>query len=85
MKITCDISIEYGDVNEAKTILKSVEVDNLNFADSYIKGKFIETHIENNSIKDLYTAIVDYIGTNTIFHNYSDSSSTFNDFSLINL
>ena len=61
MKIICKISIEYKDINEARKILKSVEVDNLNFADSQIVGKSIETHIENNSINSILHTIDDYL------------------------
>ena len=39
MNITCDVSIKYDDVKKAKTVLKSIEVDNLNFVKSQINGK----------------------------------------------
>ena len=61
MKVTCDISIEYDDVKKAKTIMKSIEVDNLNFTKSQIKEKRLETHIEGNSISSLLHTLDDFL------------------------
>ena len=61
MKIICDISIFYKDHDEARTILKSVEVDNMNFVDSHLVGKSIETRIENISISSILHTIDDYL------------------------
>ena len=61
MNITCDVSIKYDDVKEAKTVLKSIEVDNLNFVKSQINGEKLETHIECNSISSLLHTLDDYL------------------------
>ena len=61
MKITCDVNIEYDDAKEAKNVLKSIEVDNLNFAKSQINGKRLETHIEENSVSSLLHTLDDYL------------------------
>lgn len=61
MKITCDVNIEYGDAKKAKAVLRSIEVDNLNFAKSQINGKRLETHIEGNSVSSLLHTLDDYL------------------------
>ena len=61
MNITCDVSIKYDDVKKEKTVLKSIEVDNLNFVKSQINGKKLETHIECNSISSLLHTLDDYL------------------------
>jgi hypothetical protein len=61
MNIKCDISIEYDDVKKAEKILKSIEVDNINFAESQINGKRLETHIESNTISSLLHTLDDYL------------------------
>jgi len=61
MNITCDVNIEYDDVKKAKTILKSIDVDNLNFVKSQINGKKLETHIECNSVSSLIHTLDDYL------------------------
>jgi hypothetical protein len=61
MKITCNIKIEYKDIKEADKILKSIEVDNLNYITSLRKGKIIDTIIESNSISSIIHSLDDYL------------------------
>ena len=61
MKISCDVKIEYDDEKKTETVLKSIEVDNLNYAKSQKKGKFLVTHIESNSISSLIHTLDDYL------------------------
>ena len=61
MNIICDVNIEYDNVKKAKTVLKSIEVDNLNFIKSQIKGNQLKTHIECNSISSLIHTLDDYL------------------------
>ena len=61
MKITCNVKIEYKDVKEADKILKSIEVDNLNYIKSERKGKVINTNIESNSISSIIHTLDDYL------------------------
>ena len=39
MEVACDIVIDFDDSEKVKTVLKSIEVDNLDFVDSKINGK----------------------------------------------
>lgn len=61
MKITCNVKIEYKDIKEADKILKSIEVDNLDYIRSERKGKFINTDIESNSISSIIHTLDDYL------------------------
>jgi len=61
MKIKCQVSIEFDDVNTAKTILKSIEIDNLQFIESQINGKKLETNIHGKSISSLIHTLDDYL------------------------
>ena len=61
MKINCKVKIEYKDIEEADKILKSIEVDNLDYIRSERKGKFINTEIESNSISSIIHTLDDYL------------------------
>jgi len=61
MKIKCDIAIEYDDIKKTKNILKSIEIDNLNFVKSSIKGKKINAHIEGKSVSSIINTLDDYL------------------------
>ena len=61
MKINCNVKIEYKDIEEADKILKSIEVDNLDYIKSERKGKFINTEIESNSISSIIHTLDDYL------------------------
>ncbi len=61
MKISCKVKIDYEDENETKSILNSIEVDNLDYIQSKKKGKTIITNIESNSISSLIHTLDDYL------------------------
>jgi tRNA threonylcarbamoyladenosine modification (KEOPS) complex Pcc1 subunit len=61
MKINCDVKIDYKNGKEADVILKSIEVDNLEYIKSKIKGNAIEAHIESKSISSLIHTLDDYL------------------------
>jgi hypothetical protein len=61
MKIECKVSIEFEDVKTANAILKSIEIDNLNFIKSQIIGRKIETNIEGNTVSSLIHTLDDFL------------------------
>jgi len=61
MKAYCDIVVEYDDEKKAKTVLKSIEVDNFEFVNAQVKGTQLETHIESNSVSSLLHTLDDYL------------------------
>ena len=61
MKISCDVNIDYENEKETKAILNSIEVDNLDYIQSKIKGKTLITHIESNSIPSLIHTLDDFL------------------------
>jgi len=61
MKATCDVVIEFDDAKKVRTILKSIEVDNLDFVKSKAKGKRLEAHIESKSVSSLIHTLDDYL------------------------
>ena len=61
MKVTCNVVIEYDDVKKTETVLRSIEVDNLDFVKSQINGRQLEAHIESKSISSLLHTLDDYL------------------------
>ena len=61
MKISCDVVIDFDDEKQAKTVLKSVEIDNFDFLKSKISGKELKTQIESNSVSSLIHTLDDYL------------------------
>jgi tRNA threonylcarbamoyladenosine modification (KEOPS) complex Pcc1 subunit len=61
MKASCNIVIEFDSKNKAEHVLKSVEVDNLDFVKTKIKDKRIEAKIESNSVSSLLHTLDDYL------------------------
>jgi len=61
MKTFCDIVVECGDRKKAKTVLKSIEVDNFEFVNAQVKGTQLEAHIESNSVSSLLHTLDDYL------------------------
>ena len=61
MKASCEIVIEFNDVEKAKTVLKSIEVDNFDFIKSWRDGKKLSAHIESISISSLIHTLDDYL------------------------
>ena len=61
MKVTCDVVIEYDDPKKMKTVLQSIEVDNLDFVKSRGTGKRLEAHIESTSVSSLLHTLDDFL------------------------
>ena len=61
MKVACDVVIEFDDDKKAKTVLKSIEVDNLDFIKSEANGKKLEATIKTNSVPSLLHTLDDYL------------------------
>ena len=61
MKASCDVVIEFDNAKKVKTVLKSIEIDNLNFVTTKIKGKCLEAHVESNSVSSLLHTLDDYL------------------------
>jgi len=61
MKVTCDVVIEYDDFKKTETVLRSIEVDNLDFVKSQTNGRQLEAHIESESISSLIHTLDDYL------------------------
>jgi hypothetical protein len=74
MKAICDITLEYGDADKAKKIQKSIEVDNLDFVRSQVKGKKLEAHIESKSISSLLHTLDDFLACATVADKVVDKS-----------
>jgi len=74
MKAICDITLEYDDAGITKKIQKSIEVDNLNFVRSQVKGKKLEAHIESTSISSLLHTLDDFLACVTVADKVLDKS-----------
>jgi tRNA threonylcarbamoyladenosine modification (KEOPS) complex Pcc1 subunit len=61
MDVACEIVIEFDDIDKAKTVLKSIEVDNLDFVNSKINGKKLEATIKASSVSSLLHTLDDYL------------------------
>lgn len=61
MDVACDVVIEFDDANKARTVLKSIEVDNFDFVKSKIDGKKLEACIKTNSVSSLLHTLDDYL------------------------
>ena len=74
MKAICDITIEYDNIEKAKTVKKAIEVDNLEYARSKIKEKKLETHIESKSVSSLLHTLDDFLACVTVAEKIVDKS-----------
>ena len=61
MEINCNIKIDFKDEKETKSILRSIEVDNLDYIKSRQNGRTIVTNIKSKSISSLIHTIDDYL------------------------
>jgi tRNA threonylcarbamoyladenosine modification (KEOPS) complex Pcc1 subunit len=61
MDVACEIVIEFDDIDKAKTVLKSIEVDNLDFVNSKINGKKLKATIKASSVSSLLHTLDDYL------------------------
>ena len=61
MDVACEIVIEFDDIDKAKTVLKSIEVDNFDFINSKVIGKKLEATIKATSVSSLLHTLDDYL------------------------
>lgn len=61
MQASCDIVIDFDDVDKVKTVLRSIEVDDLNFVKSKADGKRLKAHLEGESVSSLLHTLDDYL------------------------
>ena len=61
MKVSCDVVIEYDDAKKAETILRSIEVDNFDFVQSWTDRRHLEAHMESTSVSSLLHTLDDYL------------------------
>jgi len=61
MDINCEITIDIGDSEKIKTILKSVQVDDFDFVKSKANGKKLEAKIKTNSVSSMLHTLDDYL------------------------
>lgn len=61
MKASCDVVIEFDDVEKVETVLRSIKVDDFNYVRSKADGKRLEAHIESSSVSSLLHTLDDYL------------------------
>lgn len=61
MKAKCSLTIDIGDAEKAKNILKSLKVDDLNFVKSRVMKGTLKAEISSNSIASLLHTLDDYL------------------------
>jgi len=72
MQVNCDITIDFGDANKVKTVLKSIKVDDFDFVKSKASGKRLEAKIKTNSISSLIHTLDDYLSCVSVALNVVD-------------
>jgi tRNA threonylcarbamoyladenosine modification (KEOPS) complex Pcc1 subunit len=61
MKAQCKIVIEYDTAETAKTVLRSVNVDDLDFVRSQVTDNKLEAAITSDSLSSLMHTLDDYL------------------------
>jgi len=61
MNVSCEVVINFDDEKQAKTVLKSIEVDDFDFVKSKISGKELNAQIESNSVSSLIHTLDDFL------------------------
>jgi len=61
MNAKCDLVIEFENIDDVKTVLKSVSVDDFDFVKSKIDGKKLVASIESKSVPSLLHTLDDYL------------------------
>ena len=61
MKISCNLTIEYESEKMAKTILRAVQVDDVDFVSSKISGTQLTATIKSSSVSSLLHTLDDYL------------------------
>ncbi len=61
MDVACKIIIEFDDLKKAKTVLRSIRVDDFSFVKSKINNNRLEAAINAKSISSLIHTLDDYL------------------------
>jgi tRNA threonylcarbamoyladenosine modification (KEOPS) complex Pcc1 subunit len=61
MDVSCEVKIEFDDLHKAKTVLRSVQVDDFDFVKSKINNNTLEAEIKAKSIPSLIHTLDDYL------------------------
>ena len=61
MDVACEIVIEFDDSKKAKTVLRSIRVDDFDFVKSEINNNRLEATINAKSISSLIHTLDDYL------------------------
>jgi tRNA threonylcarbamoyladenosine modification (KEOPS) complex Pcc1 subunit len=72
MDVKCELIIELENNEKAKTILRSVQVDDISFVDSKIEGKKFKATIKATSISSLLNTLNDFLSCISIVMNILD-------------
>lgn len=61
MEVVCEVVIEFNDTEKAKTVLRSIRVDDFDFVKSKININRLEATIKAKSISSLIHTLDDYL------------------------
>lgn len=61
MDVSCNIKIKFDSPDDVKTVLKSIQVDDLGFVKSKINGNELEAEIKSKSVSSLLHTLDDYL------------------------
>jgi hypothetical protein len=61
MNVSCEILIDFDDAKQAKTVLKSIEIDNFDFVKSKTSGGTLKAQIESNSVSSFIHTLDDFL------------------------
>jgi tRNA threonylcarbamoyladenosine modification (KEOPS) complex Pcc1 subunit len=61
MQVNCEIVIDFDDLQDVKTVLNSIKVDDFDFVKSKVNGKKLNANIKANSISSLIHTLDDYL------------------------
>jgi tRNA threonylcarbamoyladenosine modification (KEOPS) complex Pcc1 subunit len=61
MRVSCKLEFDYGSEEEAKAVLKAVEVDNEEFVKTTLEGKKLTSIVESESLPSLIHTLDDYL------------------------
>ena len=61
MDVRCEVVIDFDDLKKAKTVLRSIRVDDFDFVKSKISNNRLEASIKAKSISSLIHTLDDYL------------------------
>jgi tRNA threonylcarbamoyladenosine modification (KEOPS) complex Pcc1 subunit len=74
MDVVCEIVIEFENVDKAKKIFRSIEVDNFNFVTSRTHCTKLEAKIQASSVSSLLHTLDDYLACVSVAMKVVDKS-----------